>query len=313
MYRRLSCVGLPTAALAAHLSSSLSARADAAPPSSHPLPPPRAQQWLWSTSDGVSLYRDDDSGETVYVGAAGEVLPARPEGVAPEAYAHRWRRSQPWEDASEVAAARSNKKRGASRHVLLVRHAAYHVEARDDAQRLLTDLGEEQCVFLAERLRALHDASDGFFKALALNSITTSALTRAIQTSRYITPLLPDAEVSRDADLNEGRPCLPEPAPSHASHYTNQGGDAERIERAYRRICARPPSTQYADSCEVIVCHANVIRYVVCRALQLPPEAWLRFSLPHASITHLVVRSSGHTSLRALGDAGHLPPHLLSY
>ena len=36
---------------------------------------------------------------------------------------------------------------------------------------------------------------------------------------------------------------------------------------------------------EVIVGHGNVIRYFFCRALQLPPEVWLRFSTFNCSIS----------------------------
>ena len=36
----------------------------------------------------------------------------------------------------------------------------------------------------------------------------------------------------------------------------------------------------------------NVCRYFVCRALQFPPEAWLRISLKHASITWITIRSN---------------------
>ena len=118
---------------------------------------------------------------------------------------------------------------------------------------------------------------------------------------------------SSDATLNEGRPCLPEPPPKHASHYTNRNGDSERIESAYRLICAQPTADMRADTHEVVVCHANVIRYVVCRALQLPPEAWLRISLPHASLTHLVIRPNGDVSLRLLGDVGHIPSAMVTY
>jgi hypothetical protein len=31
---------------------------------------------------------------------------------------------------------------------------------------------------------------------------------------------------------------------------------------------------QKEDSYEVVVCHANVIRYFVCKALQVPTEVW---------------------------------------
>ncbi len=58
---------------------------------------------------------------------------------------------------------------------------------------------------------------------------------------------------------------------------------------------------------DVLVCHANVIRYFVMRSLQLPPNAWLRVSLPHASMTLVTIRPSGNVSLRFLGDSGFLP------
>jgi len=46
---------------------------------------------------------------------------------------------------------------------------------------------------------------------------------------------------------------------------------------------------------------------IVCRALQLPPEAWLRLSLHHGSVTTLTIRPNGHVILRTLGDAGYMP------
>ena len=58
---------------------------------------------------------------------------------------------------------------------------------------------------------------------------------------------------------------------------------------------------------EIIVCHANVIRYFVCRALQLPPEAWLRLCTFNCSLTYLTIRPTGTVSCRMLGDVGHLP------
>lgn len=45
----------------------------------------------------------------------------------------------------------------------------------------------------------------------------------------------------------------------------------------------------------------------VYRALQFPPEAWLRISLDHASITWVTIRPSGRVSIRRLGDSGFIP------
>jgi serine/threonine-protein phosphatase PGAM5 len=56
-----------------------------------------------------------------------------------------------------------------------------------------------------------------------------------------------------------------------------------------------------------------VIRYFVMRALQLPPEAWLRLAVSNASVTVLNIYPSGRVSLYSLGDVGHLPPSLITY
>ena len=57
---------------------------------------------------------------------------------------------------------------------------------------------------------------------------------------------------------------------------------------------------------EVIVCHMNVIRYFVCRALQLPPEAWLRMRGDNCGLTEIIIYDDGRVSLGRFGDQGHL-------
>eukprot|EP00392_Amoebophrya_sp_AT5.2_P003163 g3168.t1 len=57
---------------------------------------------------------------------------------------------------------------------------------------------------------------------------------------------------------------------------------------------------------EIIVCHMNVIRYFVCRALQIPPEAWLRFRGDNCGITEIIVYDDGRVSLARFADQGHL-------
>jgi broad specificity phosphatase PhoE len=283
----------------------------APPPEAAGLTKPPTTQWLWTI--GSTQLRRDDSGATIYVdSASGESLSARPAAVPPEAYERPWRRQHPWEPTEASSLAKGSRGRVA-KHLLLIRHGQYDTNGKHDDSRTLTPMGEQQAIALAQRLRLIDAATEGYYKHFKLNQILTSKLARAVQTADSIVDALPDVSVRRDADLNEGRPCLPEPPPSHASRYTNRHYDGERIEGAYRMLCAKPPPEQEADSYHVVVCHANVIRYIVCRALQLPPEAWLRFSLPHTSLTHLVIRASGDVSLRSLGDAGHLEPGMVSY
>jgi serine/threonine-protein phosphatase PGAM5 len=63
----------------------------------------------------------------------------------------------------------------------------------------------------------------------------------------------------------------------------------------------------------LLVCHGNIIRYFVMRALQLPPDAWLRTAVWNASITIIEVHPTGRVSLRCMGDVGHIPGKQISY
>ena len=48
--------------------------------------------------------------------------------------------------------------------------------------------------------------------------------------------------------------------------------EGARIEAGFRKYFHRADPSQKDNSAQVLVCHGNVIRYFVCRALQLPPQ-----------------------------------------
>jgi serine/threonine-protein phosphatase PGAM5 len=68
-----------------------------------------------------------------------------------------------------------------------------------------------------------------------------------------------------------------------------------------------PANVEHHHEYEIIVSHANLIRYMTCRSLQIPPETWLRFEVFNASLTYLVIKSYGHVVCRMIGDVGHFP------
>jgi len=116
---------------------------------------------------------------------------------------------------------------------------------------------------------------------------------------------------TKDPILNEGPPCIPEPPYRNRElwdpDYNEFYAEGARIEAAFRKYFHRADVDQKEDSHEIIVCHANVIRYFTMRALQFPPEAWLRIGLDHSSITRISLLPNGDVILRGLGDSGHLP------
>lgn len=190
------------------------------------------------------------------------------------------------------------------RHLVLVRHGQYNMEGRTDLERYLTEKGRKQAAISGERLKDL---------GIEFDKIVRSTMTRAQETAKIMSASLPELKMHDDSLLEEGAPVPPEPPVGHwrpeASQFFEDGA---RIEAAFRKYFHRADPDQKQDSYTLIVCHANVIRYFVCRALQLPPEAWLRISLGHASLTWISILDDGRVTLRTLGETGHMPREMLS-
>jgi len=204
-----------------------------------------------------------------------------------------------------------------SRHVFLVRHGQYFSRERSDRQKRLTRLGREQLILTGRRLREV-----GF----EYDAVVSSTMTRAKESAKIIVEQLKSANevsqinpatesmtISVDKLLEEGAPLPPEPPLEFWQPNAAQfRADGPRIERAFQKYFEKPKEAQEKDSHDIIVCHANVIRYCVCRALQVPPQAWLRIWLNHGSITWLTIRPEGRIVLRALGASGFMSPEKLT-
>ncbi|XP_018318531.1 serine/threonine-protein phosphatase PGAM5, mitochondrial isoform X2 [Agrilus planipennis] len=192
----------------------------------------------------------------------------------------------------------------ATRHIILIRHGQYEIDGGTDEERKLTKLGCNQAKQTGKRLQQL-----GF----PYTEMIKSTMKRAQETGTIISDFLPKVPVRECNFIREGAPVPPEPPVGHWKPEVYQFyQDGARIEAAFRQYFHRADPKQEHDSFTLLVCHANVIRYFVCRALQFPPEGWLRLSLNHASITWISIAPNGRVKLMALGDSGHMPPEMLT-
>ncbi|XP_050302247.1 serine/threonine-protein phosphatase Pgam5, mitochondrial-like isoform X2 [Anthonomus grandis grandis] len=191
----------------------------------------------------------------------------------------------------------------AARHLILIRHGQYNLDGERDEERYLTKLGRLQAEYTGKRLAELN---------LPYTEIVKSTMTRAQETGSIISQFLPNVSVTHCDLLREGAPIPPEPPLGNYRPERYFFEDGARIEAAFRKYFHRADPQQTEDSYHVLVCHANVIRYLTCRALQIPGEAWLRLSLNHASITWITITPSGRVVLRGMGDSGFMPAHCLS-
>lgn len=81
----------------------------------------------------------------------------------------------------------------------------------------------------------------------------------------------------------------------------------DQLEAAFSQFFTPTPD---ADRHEILVCHGNVTRYLVTRALGVEPKAWLGMSLANCSITIIRIAPDGAVKVLAVGDVGHIPPNM---
>eukprot|EP00927_Polykrikos_kofoidii_P078688 TRINITY_DN75499_c0_g1_i1.p1 TRINITY_DN75499_c0_g1~~TRINITY_DN75499_c0_g1_i1.p1 ORF type:complete len:358 (-),score=35.09 TRINITY_DN75499_c0_g1_i1:42-1115(-) len=209
------------------------------------------------------------------------------------------------------------------RHVILIRHGQYNEASDCDSHRGLTYIGQLQAELTGKRLGAMFPPSGG----VRISRMHVSGLLRARETAAIISDYLPhDCAISEpDPRLNEGvfAVAVPGWTPGDLEMVREDRLRGETTFQDYfHKRCHRESSPSATGTeeeedelheCEVIVGHANHMRYWICRALQLPPEAWLRFQPFNCSITYLIVTPGDSVQMRLFGDVGHMPQELVTY
>lgn len=191
------------------------------------------------------------------------------------------------------------------REILFIRHGQYHT---DSAAMNLTSLGREQAIATGGRLKKIVDRVQP-----DQIRIIHSDMCRARETASLIIDILevPKEKIYETPLLAEGIPTTPDPQVQDCKANPQ---DVDRIEKAFEKYVRTPGGKdQNKVRLDIIVCHANVIRFLICRALQLNPRAWLRFSLGHCGITQLSLDNEGFVWCPRVGDTGHLPLELITY
>jgi serine/threonine-protein phosphatase PGAM5 len=193
------------------------------------------------------------------------------------------------------------------RVIYLVRHGQYesYPENGDALGGSLTPIGRDQ----AER------AADALAQ-MPISAIHTSTLRRAAETAGVIALRFPNIIVQPSRELWEIIPAIPpREADYFALHFPNLTPesilrDREVADKAFDRIF-RPGGTE--DEHEVVVCHGNLIRYYVCRVLEVPPETWGNMETNNCGITRCTIESDGRKMLISMNDIGHLAPTIRTF
>lgn len=190
------------------------------------------------------------------------------------------------------------------RHIYLVRHGHYYSNQRDNGE--LTDVGQEQAIITAHAL-----------KHVPFTSLIHSPTLRAAQTAFIIGEMFPGIGYVEDHRLRE---TIPEIPPHYhdffQAHYPEASAEKRRtatiILHSFFADYFTAPEPQTDDDYTLIVCHGNVIRYLVSQVMQDGADFWMRMLIHNCGISRVSIEDSGMRYVVSHNDFGHLPEDLIT-
>ena len=189
----------------------------------------------------------------------------------------------------------------AVKKILLLRHAQYDPDDKSGKKSGgdLTKLGLQQAELTARRLQKL-----------PITNIFVSSMTRTMQTAGVIAAYLPQARLVRTHLLRETFPPFQQLVIRHVEKLSEEkiSESQKKLERTFQRYFT--PATGEADECHLLICHGNVIRYLICRALGVNIQTWMNMHIHNCSLSSVEVNPYGFTCLEYYNDTHHLPEEL---
>lgn len=190
----------------------------------------------------------------------------------------------------------------AARIIVLVRHGHYDTDPAADPKLgpHVSSIGVAQARLAGGRLASSPDGFDAMY---------VSPMQRARDTAAAISGDFPGRTFSVIDGLAE---CTP---PTRVARLMaeEKPEDLAACEAQLDKVFKEQfKPAQGTERTELYVCHGNVIRYLVTRALGVDPIAWLGMSVGHASITRIRVEADGSFKVISVGDVGHLPGNMLT-
>ncbi len=188
----------------------------------------------------------------------------------------------------------------ATRTLYLVRHGYYDLSNSHKLGGSLTPIGVEQAQLTAQR-----------FSALPITAIHCSTMPRAAETAEIIARELDDVPLNRSRGLWECMPCIPPAWAEYLKGYSAESiaRDKAQAEKAFDKYFKR---AQGEDKHEIVVSHGNLIRYFICRVLQVRTEGLGNMDMCNCGISEVFIKPDSQMTLVSHNDVSHLPEHLIT-
>jgi len=188
----------------------------------------------------------------------------------------------------------------AYRTIYLVRHGQYDPEQGKDQKLggVMTPMGVEQAQLTAQKLLSY-----------PISAVYSSSMIRSAQTAKILASAFEGIQVEESDLMWEITPPVPYLLIKYAKEINGEqvAKDLRRVEEAYIKYFK--PAGEH-DEHEVVVCHGNVIRYFICRVLNVSIYSWLNYEIFNCSISEIEIDEYGATKLISYNESCHLPEHL---
>lgn len=186
----------------------------------------------------------------------------------------------------------------ARRFLYLIRNG--HHARQDDGEGPLTEIGQRQVAITIQALRGFPFAALYYSPHLQVRQ-TAFAFAQSFGLDAQNTDLL------RQYDDQTKFSTLTRNMLMSALQ-----AQRDQIENAHAAFVVPPPGN--LDEHILLVCHANIIRDLICRALNVNPASWAHMLINHCGISCLSVAAvpdgGAHVELLSYNDVNHLPDSL---
>lgn len=184
--------------------------------------------------------------------------------------------------------------------IYLVRHGKYLEEhANENKKGRLDSIGRSQARKTGVRL-----------KTVPIDSMTSSTMIRAIETAGLIQEHCGYRGKIAQTDLL--RECLPTIPPRYKAQLkaprAKLAKAKQQLDDAYERFFTKARGKK--DQHHVLVCHGNVIRYLLVKALGANPHLWGSLYINHGSISIIRLNNKGDATLLLYNNVDFMPRKL---
>jgi broad specificity phosphatase PhoE len=171
--------------------------------------------------------------------------------------------------------------------VHLIRHGQY-VQQPPDGDGPLTPLGRRQAA-----------AAGRYLARWPIARVWSSDLERATQTAEILLKRIDLKGFRKTAALRE---VIPSAVPGMSVPSSLRRESRAAISDVLTTFFAPLSATRH----DLLVCHGNLIRSLVCRVLDGDQFSWLKLATYHCALTSFVIRSDGGIALVRYGESAYL-------